>query len=369
MTLQDFFILCSGADQSTLRRCPTDRNKYVGIGGTIFFTALLAFFAAGYALYTVFDSIVLSVIFGLIWGLMIFNLDRYIVSSMKNRGTFWRDLVVALPRIGLAVIIAAVISKPLELRLFEKEVNAELITMEQEIIKEQETELRSRFTTLIDEKQLENQGLLAQVEEKRVKRDELAQVALAEADGTGGSQRRNMGPIYKAKKAEADKAQQELDQTITSTNPLIAANNDQITIWESEMAAAIGAIVRQPYNGMAARIDALGRLSEKSPSMNLAHLFIFLLFIIIESAPVLVKLINYRSPYDYILHKHEHEFEMFHTEKTTLLQNATKAKVEFDTEVSNHNVRARIKEERAKIDHDLSQRLEKWKGDLDSRKL
>ena len=93
----------------------------------------------------------------------------------------------------------------------------------------------------------------------------------------------------------------------------------------------------------------------------MAHIFILLLFIIIESAPVLVKLINYRSPYDYILHKHEHEFEMFHKEKTALLTNSTAAIVSYDTEVTNTRVSAKIKEERAKIESELQSRLEGYK--------
>ncbi|NNE54798.1 MAG: DUF4407 domain-containing protein, partial [Flavobacteriales bacterium] len=133
-------------------------------GGTVFFTAVLAFLAAAYALFTVFDSVTFAIVFGLIWGFMIFNLDRYIVGSMKNRGSFWRDLVVALPRVGLAVIIAVVISKPLEMRLFQKEIDSELITMEQEVILEQENQLRERFSGQIEELEFDNSELLASIE-------------------------------------------------------------------------------------------------------------------------------------------------------------------------------------------------------------
>ena len=42
-----------------------------------FFTALMAFITSGYALYTVFDNLFTAIFFGLIWGLLIFNLDRY----------------------------------------------------------------------------------------------------------------------------------------------------------------------------------------------------------------------------------------------------------------------------------------------------
>ena len=43
---------------------PGEQNKYAGIGATVFFTALMAFIASGYALYTVFDSIPMAIGFG-----------------------------------------------------------------------------------------------------------------------------------------------------------------------------------------------------------------------------------------------------------------------------------------------------------------
>ncbi|WP_425595266.1 DUF4407 domain-containing protein [Pseudophaeobacter arcticus] len=75
--------MCSGADPDLLIESPkSEQIKYAGIGGTIFFTAVMAFIAASYALFTVFDNVYLSIAFGLVWGLLIFNLDRYIVSTI-----------------------------------------------------------------------------------------------------------------------------------------------------------------------------------------------------------------------------------------------------------------------------------------------
>src|SRR5688572_20175708 len=97
--LTRFFLLASGADLKILEQCPSDRSKYAGIGATIFFTGLFAAMAAAFALYTVFDSYWISILLGLLWGLMIFNLDRYIVSSMRKDARGSRELLTALPRI------------------------------------------------------------------------------------------------------------------------------------------------------------------------------------------------------------------------------------------------------------------------------
>jgi hypothetical protein len=49
------------------------------------------------------------VLFGLIWGLLIFNLDRFIVSTIKKRHDFFAEIIQASSRILWAIIIAIVI--------------------------------------------------------------------------------------------------------------------------------------------------------------------------------------------------------------------------------------------------------------------
>lgn len=361
-TLKRFFLFCSGTDQAILEKCPSDINKYLGIGATVFFTGVLAFFSAGYALFTVFDSYFMAIVFGLIWGLMIFNLDRYIVSSMKSHGSFWRDLGVAFPRLLMAVLLALVISKPLELKIFEKEIDSELIIMQQEVFKEQEDKINARYQTQIDNHRQQVDRLKAENSEKITARDELALMALQEADGTGGSGKKNLGPIYKAKKEKTDQAQTELDQTLAINLPLIAEKESAIQGIEKNIQEEIVALDRQHFGGLAARIDALDRLSQKSDAILLANIFIILLFISIETAPIFVKLISHRSPYDYLLHEHEHVFVMANHENTSILSNAVKNKVFYDTEIGTHKVNARVAGEKKLIDEALAQKLRDLKN-------
>src|SRR5690606_39869411 len=104
--IERFFIFCSGADTDILKDCSQgERNIYVGIGATVFFTALMAFIASGYALYTVFHPLFTALFFGLIWGLFIFNLDRYILCRIEKRGRLKTALGQAIPRSLLAASI------------------------------------------------------------------------------------------------------------------------------------------------------------------------------------------------------------------------------------------------------------------------
>ena len=345
-----FFLFCSGVHDSILRRTPTDFNKYVGIGATVFFTGVLAVIAAAYAIFTVFDSVWVALAFGLVWGMVIFNLDRYIVSSMKKRGSGWGDLFTALPRLILATIIAIVISKPLELKIFEKEINAELVSMEQEVFKTQEGKVKERFEPRIIAYQTEIDRLKAEIQTQQIKRDELALIAQQEADGTGGSKHKNLGPIYKAKRADADRAELELQETSARNELLITEKQDQIRQLEVNTAAGITTLQRSALDGLAARLEALSRLAERSKAIFIASIFITLLFIAIETAPIFVKLISNRSPYDLVLHKHEFGFEMQHKEFTSILNHRTKNKIQYEMEVDTYRTQAAIKTEKERID-------------------
>ncbi len=360
--IQDFFLFCSGVEHSVLEQCPTDRNKYTGIGATVFFTGVLAFFSSSYALFTVFDSYGMAIAFGLVWGLMIFNLDRYIVMSMKSNGQWWRDFLVAFPRMLMAVLLALVISKPLELKIFEKEIQAEMLQMEQEVFKLQEDRVKDRYHAQIESFRAQAMQIKMDITAKTAYRDSLAKAAVQEADGTGGSRKKNLGPIYRAKKDAADQAQAELMAYVNENQPL--AREKELAAQQLETAAQkdIAQLDRGKYNGFAARIDALSRLSGKSLAIWWASLFITLLFIAVETAPILVKLISYRSPYDYVLHQQEHVYEMANLEKTTLLGNQVKNKVKVDTEVGLHEANASIQKEKAIIDQKLKETLEGLKN-------
>src|SRR5690606_34867943 len=169
--IKQFLLFCSGVFIPLIRKSPSESNKYIGIGGTVFFTGVLAALSAGYALYTIFDSTFIAIPFAILWGLMIFNLDRYIVSSMRKRKNAWSEWKLAFPRLVLAVLLAFVISKPLELKIFEKEINRKLDEAKITAMIESKERLNEGFPELV---QLQNnlQELRAEIEEKEAFRNE-----------------------------------------------------------------------------------------------------------------------------------------------------------------------------------------------------
>ena len=319
LRIRQFFLICSGAHLPMLRRAPSELNKYAGIGATVFFTGLFAAISAGYALWTVFGQPWAALLFAAVWGLMIFNLDRFIVSSMKKRERFGQELWMATPRIILAVLIAIVISKPLELKIFDTEIQAELIIMEQQKFREQETKVSDRYTSRSNELKTRIAAVRQEMAVQAARRDTLLLIAQQEADGTGGSRVKNLGPIYKAKKADADSASAALAALEQQQQSL----NAQLAKVDSTIAADIKGLQRGRLNGMASRLEALGRITAASQPIRWANWFIMLLFIAIETAPVFVKLISPRGPYDDLQDQHEFAFAMHRKEKKAILQMET----------------------------------------------
>jgi hypothetical protein len=310
--LQQFFMLCSGADTDILQTCSKgEQNKYTGIGATVFFTAVMAFIASAYALFTVFDNSYTSIIFGLIWGLLIFNLDRFIVSTIKKNNSFKSELLQATPRIILAIIIAIVISKPLEMKIFEKEINQVLLEEKNTMTLANKEQIATQYTPKTEQLKADILGLKNEIIAKETETNALYDTYISEAEGTAGTKLLGKGPVYKEKREKHDAALAEL-QALKQTNA------EKISALESQIAALDLEYVDQVTNtqpiidgfdGLMARINALNKLPW------LPSFFIFLLFLAIETSPIIAKLLSPKGAYDYKLEDQESAVRTWVTQK------------------------------------------------------
>jgi len=302
LMLKQFFILCSGADTDILNKCSIgEQNKYAGIGATVFFTAVMATIAASYALFTVFDNLYASLFFGLIWGLLIFNLDRYIVSTIKKRDNILDEILQATPRILLALIIAVVISKPLELKIFEKEINQVLLEQKNDLTLANQNQIAKQFNPKIAELENEILGLNAQIDLKEAEVNGLYNTYISEAEGTAGSKRLGKGPVYKEKRDKHNASLAELQQLKSDNKTKIEAIETQIAMLQEDYTTNITKTqpVIDNFDGLMARITALGELPW------LPSFFIFLLFLAIETSPIIAKLLAPKGEFDYRLQDQE----------------------------------------------------------------
>ncbi|MDR0894527.1 MAG: DUF4407 domain-containing protein [Prevotellaceae bacterium] len=395
--IQRFFIICSGADKSIIRNCPTEWNKYTGIGATIFFTGLLAWLSGSFALYTVFrntglytiDRVALlyAIPFGFLWGAVIFNLDRFIVSTFhktEEKSFFKRlskELLQASPRVLLAIIIAVTISKPIEIKIFESRLAEQIqrneITAKKNNISEFNTihELATKegrvanLNTTITE--LQNELV---TDPQNVK--DLINNDLASANSELSSIKNKNNPKINANKEEINAIHNNSESyiyTIDSLGNKINAGytqeardrryvlNQEIQLWTKEIKEQQDnvdrinkrineerALYRQQKNEEIAnrklerdsaevqlktsmataekeaedantitetafsnnfitQIEALGDLTDSDSTMWWTSLMITLLFLTIELAPILTKLVTKRGAYDEVLDRVEYE--------------------------------------------------------------
>jgi hypothetical protein len=384
--VRDFFWFCSGVNIPILKQCPNEYNRYSNIGATIFFTALLALVSMSYALNSVFQSLPPSICFGFIWSLMIFTLDRTIVSSMQKPAQetsyrefeFWRESIFAAIRIIVAIVISLVIMKPLEIKIFEDRLAAEIKNMDDDQAKLDSVAIEGKY----------NVGSLSKdIDLARSDKDEVLE-KLGKEPPTD---------TYQNLKKEYQQCNNILDGIRSRNNPLISQNNsakeqvrkeftvlmdingvtrwklntegenkikdlnwtnkklqDEISAQSSRCSVLSTEMRKEKMNyqktlneelvsikdkikktetekdtakvfaqfqfnkdketrklsfssTLVTQIEALGRLTRKDNTLNWVSWFIMLIFIAIETAPILAKLIAKRGDYDELIDSEKHK--------------------------------------------------------------
>jgi hypothetical protein len=346
-----FFWFCSGAHIDTLKKYPIEHNKYVGIGATIFFTALFAALSGGYAMYFVFSgntfAVVFAILFGLLWGTAIFNMDRYIVSSINKAGSTNSQILQASPRILLAIMIGIVISRPLELKIFDKEIRQKLKTA---YMKGQRTKIDSLQKTY---QQKYTQELVKNTDLKKEKdslerdinrsRYELNQ----EVFGDKTNQTSGLMGYGTFAKQKADVLKEKQDRLKAVTDDLgqmdqyLTRRRDFEGLTSTRLFSERQLDSLANVAGFADRNWALGQLSytdkgKRDLDTYLAIAFIGYLFILFECLPVFVKLMSPRGPYDAAIAKIS-EANLYFAEKDkdkdiAVTQNTYEHSVETDVE-------------------------------------
>jgi len=357
--LKQFFILCSGVDRDLLKDCSEgEQTKYVGIGATVFFTAVMAFLASAYALFTVFDSIYPALIFGFVWSLLIFNLDRFIVSTIKKRDRFLDEFLQATPRIILAVIIAIVISKPLEIKIFEKEINTVLLKEKNEMELANKKQIGTYFKTDLDKNKAEIAALKADIVKKEKEVNALYSTYITEAEGTAGTKKLGKGPVYKEKREKHDASLKEFETLKTANEAKIAEKEKAGVKLQADLDKKVSQTqpIIEGFDGLMARINALNKLPW------LPSFFIMLLFLAIETSPIIAKLLAPKGEFDF--KQEEAETAM----KATLAQNKYQRELLVKTSAEMHDkVYADIAEDKSL--YDLQRKNAKELLELQSHKF
>lgn len=303
-----FLWWCAGTHQDLLKQFPSEHSKYSGLGGVILATLVLASLSAGYAVYSVFGNWWWTIVFGAVWGLIIFNFDRFLVSTMRKYGVSKRKQIwMAVPRIILALLIGITIARPLELKIFEKEVDTKVTENIHKKIQGNDSLLQIEHQGLMQTTEAERNRLYARKLSIEDTLHRLQQAYVQEADGTGGSMQRGIDNLTRLKLNAFTGARQQfapelvqLDGDIRRQDSILAASNNSLEDKRKQYETAAKANV-----GFLERNKALSDLADEESNVFWTSLLLSLLIILIEVGPILSKLIMPVGPYDIALAKEE----------------------------------------------------------------
>lgn len=349
----------AGVNKDLISQCPRlEWVKYTGIGASVLFTSLLALISSFFAFTLITDYVAVALLLATLWSAMIFNLDRFLVAtvSMQKKGN--RRLRAYLPRFVLAFFIALVISRPIELKLFESEITQQLTLEKKRLADEATTPYQMQIHALdIRAETLDNR-----LQEAFERRETYYEDYKCECDGTCGTGVRGRGSECARKEAKYLAFLEEYDQIRSS----ILSENQDLEIEKqaiiSRMEAARINVESAFSTGLLARLKALSGLSAFS---SLAILGIFLL---IEIAPLLTKMMAGDGPYESLIqeevmqHKvghlsqmHKHRQELWKQQKVEEL--TTAHEVGLKEEELKEDARRRLTQRHAQNRQQLGEKL------------
>jgi Domain of unknown function (DUF4407) len=349
---------CAGVDFSLAQFVKTEHVALTAVGATVLLTAVLAFVSGSYALYVVSGSGGAAIAFGFLWAAFIFNLDRFIVSSIRKQGHLQAEILIAAPRAVMALIISIVIIVPVELWLFRAEIEAKLsenaLEQQRAYVKAAEQQLQSlidqvemRITQIQNElKELETQrekiyregegtqlrATIKDLENQRnsaiSRKAELERHAIEEFEGLGPSGQKGAGPQYRvlmARVMEEESAIRQLNDQLQSAGTDLEnakkrldglINEPRIMSLRSELETqektkedllkqkralldptSLNTKAIQPAS-LLTRLTIVHKLAEENATADWSITLLRLLIILLELSPILIKLMCPRGPYD-----------------------------------------------------------------------
>jgi hypothetical protein len=289
---------------------------------------------------------VLAFPIGILWGLVIMGIDRWLVTSLPVDGK--RKFMIAAPRLALAVLLGSLISTPIVLRIFQSEINNQISIIKENkeaafLASQQRSSVAARVTkwqhTVSNLQQvigsagaapvnpandLVVMGLTQQRNNELKLEQQYYRQWQCQLYGGCGAPRGN-GPLAQASENSYLNAKQQAaslgsqiqargselqasdasSQTsrLQQARSALPAAEAQLTAATDQQNALLNNFeaTNQATNGLLIRLEALDQLAAGDTTLQMARLLLFLLFLVIEILPVSVKLLQEPGNYEAIL--------------------------------------------------------------------
>jgi hypothetical protein len=399
-----------------------ERAKFAAMGGVLLTTAGVATVSMFFAVHNAVGANVgWSIVLGLAWGIVILNLDRFLVVTMNGaRDRKWQMAITVLLRLLLAALVAMVVSMPLVLQVFAGDVNSELpliaaqkseqyktailkgpieqqITVLNERIATEEAVLNGKGSAREQADQANVDKLTSELQAAEAKAGTANQKVQCEIGGLkqgcppGTSGIAGNGPRAKADKAalqayeaqvtllgsqlKAANAALTVDQKADEQNK--KTNQQELTANQKTLAQLQGELNSDITNDrnknnadhdLLAQVQALFAASGQSFGLNVAHWLVTLLFFSIELLPVGVKtmlLLGPKTAYETIAEEADQEAISNAQEKIRQRNSAELeiARLEAQAMVDKRRLELEISQTRAEAEYQVAY----GKVDVDKR--
>lgn len=275
------------------------RQTRLGLGIFVFITSAMAFFTgtffvrslfteyneASATLETPFYGWVISIFIGLLWSLLIMNIEREIISA--------RNKWAAVARLPLAVAIGLAIAIPIKVQFFSERINKELTIanrQENAIHEKHHNDRIAYYTDKIEE-------LNTHIVDERANMAKWADIMEAEATGRVRQGRTGIpgeGVSYRAAKKNYDMHKSFVDDYKEQLNDLRGELTEvRKTSWNQVKDAKI----KQSYDFLS-QYEKMTEISKSETSLKNFGIMITLLFLLVEAIPAIIKILKPIDEYD-----------------------------------------------------------------------
>jgi len=299
-----FFLWLSNTDEKLYALCPQNvKRARVSLGIFVFITGIFATVTGSFFIRSMFNEYdevsqtinvstlgwIVSSIFGLVWGFLIIEIDRSIVSAHSK----WS----AALRIPLAIIIGLAVAIPFKVQFFSDRIYKELRIASQM----ENAGVEDRKTMTINQINEKINNLEKNIDTTRKQIVYWNDIMQAETVGkvkTGSTGKAGQGPAWESAKHNYDLLN-EYEQKYSEE--LEKINNEKDAIIENAKDEFNQSKIKQSFDFLS-QYERMEIMKNGNKTLGNFALLLTLLFILIETIPAFMKLFKSSDEYDVLLH-------------------------------------------------------------------
>lgn len=288
--LDRFLYLIAGVDSELMKLVSgKERNKYMTIGGTILFTGTIAGLSCGFAVYTLVGSLSVAASIGSLWGSGIILLDKAFVAGIdKKKDSFKVQIFKAIPRIFLSCTLGFIIGQPIAVLISQSAIKIEIKERQKLAYQDELKGLQKRNDEVTEPAKKKT--------EKNI--EELSKKLCGQGQCVGAREAYNNATRNFNAKNGINEQYQNLQSQIKATElQLQAVNNELKSLSNGDTIQLSSGNTPDLFY----QWGIFNSLVNKNPDIFKLDVLITMLFVLIETCPLLLKLMSESGSYDQLI--------------------------------------------------------------------